>query len=260
MSTFNEILGTTTAFSQQDLKKRYKLLSAKCHPDKGGSNELFKLIKLAFDKASTGYGEQKYKTVNEQSSEEVEQLKNRIKLLEKELSKEQLSKKAIAQDLKEKQLLISRLEEESQEKDYKILALEKQKSSVQDIEPRTSKIHIFSIILMAVLAATAGFTVSQRLSSETTTYNIITPNSFSQETVQKEQYELFLMALINADSAERVTKDLNNRGYNARISPASGYYKIIVTVQTNNKSDVNTVIDQLRSLTGSQARIITTGI
>lgn len=59
MTTYHAILGTTDQSTKQDIKKRYRKLSNQCHPDKDGSAELFKLVKLAYEKVISGLGNQK---------------------------------------------------------------------------------------------------------------------------------------------------------------------------------------------------------
>lgn len=63
MTTFNEILGTTNSSAPQEAKKRYKLLSFKCPPDKCGSYGLFRLVKLASDMVNKGSGDKKTRSI-----------------------------------------------------------------------------------------------------------------------------------------------------------------------------------------------------
>ncbi|GAL03402.1 hypothetical protein JCM19237_6296 [Photobacterium aphoticum] len=37
MTTFHDILGTDNQTPTADIKRRYKLLSSRCHPDKDGT-------------------------------------------------------------------------------------------------------------------------------------------------------------------------------------------------------------------------------
>lgn len=57
MTTFNDILGTTSSDSAEAIKQRYKLLSIRVHPDKGGSKALMHLVRSAYDHAAKGRGD-----------------------------------------------------------------------------------------------------------------------------------------------------------------------------------------------------------
>lgn len=57
MTTFNDILGTTSSDSAEVTKQRYKLLSLRVHPDKGGSKALMHLVRHSYDHISKGKGD-----------------------------------------------------------------------------------------------------------------------------------------------------------------------------------------------------------
>ncbi|MDD1782796.1 hypothetical protein LRP49_16605 [Enterovibrio sp. ZSDZ35] len=57
MTTFNELLGTKSNDSEAVIKQRYKLLSHRVHPDKGGSKALMQLVHHAYDNVSKGKGD-----------------------------------------------------------------------------------------------------------------------------------------------------------------------------------------------------------
>ncbi|WP_150139004.1 J domain-containing protein [Candidatus Enterovibrio escicola] len=57
MTTFNQLLGTTSNDSSLTIKQRYKLLSTRVHPDKEGSKVLMQLVHQAYEKISIGKGE-----------------------------------------------------------------------------------------------------------------------------------------------------------------------------------------------------------
>ena len=50
MKKYYEILGLDENASFKDVKKQYKTLARKLHPDKGGSTHLFNEIQLAYEK------------------------------------------------------------------------------------------------------------------------------------------------------------------------------------------------------------------
>ncbi|PSV32946.1 MULTISPECIES: DnaJ domain-containing protein [unclassified Photobacterium] len=56
MTTYHELLGTTEDFTRSDIKKRYKLLSHRLHPDKSGSVILMQLISHAYNEVLCGNG------------------------------------------------------------------------------------------------------------------------------------------------------------------------------------------------------------
>jgi molecular chaperone DnaJ len=47
--TYYDILGVAEDASQEDIKKSYRRLAKENHPDKGGNEELFKKISVAYD-------------------------------------------------------------------------------------------------------------------------------------------------------------------------------------------------------------------
>ncbi|EOD78389.1 hypothetical protein D515_02960 [Grimontia indica] len=57
MTTFNEILGTKSGDPESTVKQRYKLLSVRVHPDKGGSKALMHLVRHSYDNIVKGKGE-----------------------------------------------------------------------------------------------------------------------------------------------------------------------------------------------------------
>ncbi|MDD1794710.1 hypothetical protein LRP50_16365 [Enterovibrio sp. ZSDZ42] len=57
MTTFNELLGTKPGDTESTVKQRYKLLSTRVHPDKGGSKALMQLVRHAYDNIVKGRGE-----------------------------------------------------------------------------------------------------------------------------------------------------------------------------------------------------------
>lgn len=56
----HDILGTNDSWSQSAIRKQYKLLSIKIHPDKSGSSELFKIVHIAYKKVVSGGGNESF--------------------------------------------------------------------------------------------------------------------------------------------------------------------------------------------------------
>ncbi|WP_299021850.1 molecular chaperone DnaJ [uncultured Photobacterium sp.] len=56
MTSFHDILGTDEKTTSADVKRRYKLLSSRLHPDKGGSKALMQMIVQAYEKVNLGKG------------------------------------------------------------------------------------------------------------------------------------------------------------------------------------------------------------
>ncbi|MEZ9776853.1 DnaJ domain-containing protein [Vibrio sp. 10N.261.54.A5] len=266
MTTFHEILGTSQASTTQEVKKRYKLLSAKCHPDKGGSNELFKLVKLAFDKVTGGYGDHVFDQKHHQSEHVGKQLRAQIRQLEADLSKQQIAKDRLNEELKKSKLEAEQLKEKLQQQSYQLAAFEKQSNAVR--ANSSNKTPYFSIIIMAILSAIAGFTVSERQyedaipvserlysdvpSSRGSIPDIVT----SGKNEKRQNYKLLLMALRNQKNAINVVQDLKKRGYNASVEPTLDYFKVMVWMSASYKNEVDAEIDILSNLTGSQAKIV----
>ncbi|NOI89375.1 J domain-containing protein [Vibrio splendidus] len=259
MITFHEILGTTNTSTTQEIKKRYKLLSVKCHPDKGGSNELFKIIKLAFDKAIEGNGSHVFSQNNANDANIEKQLRTQISQLENVISREQSAKESLSVELKKSKLKSEKLEIELQQQGYYLSALEKQKNAAPINS--SNKTLTFATIIMAILSFIAGFTVSERLHQNTLTYSIIEPNPLSRAKAEKQQiYKLHLMTLRSDHNAKSVALDLKKRGYNAFIEPSLNYNKVIVSMTVSHKKEIDATIDALKKLTGAQAIILNSGI
>ncbi|WP_347337942.1 J domain-containing protein [Photobacterium angustum] len=64
MTTYHELLGTTEYSTTTDIKKRYKLLSHRLHPDKSGSVILMQLISHAYNEILCGNGNNLCKLTN----------------------------------------------------------------------------------------------------------------------------------------------------------------------------------------------------
>ncbi|MGF1681715.1 DnaJ domain-containing protein [Photobacterium minamisatsumaniensis] len=56
MTSFHEILGTDNNSTPVEIKRCYKQLSSRCHPDKGGSKTLMQMVSQAYEKVVAGNG------------------------------------------------------------------------------------------------------------------------------------------------------------------------------------------------------------
>jgi len=56
----HDILGTNDSWTKNAIRKQFKLLSLKIHPDKSGSSELFKIVHIAYKKIMSGDGNEPF--------------------------------------------------------------------------------------------------------------------------------------------------------------------------------------------------------
>ena len=83
MTTYFDILGVNKNTPLADVKRRYKLLSSRCHPDKGGSKSIMQLIGQAYDKVLSGQGhEEAVHVVHLKSDEQTAIWKRKCQHLE----------------------------------------------------------------------------------------------------------------------------------------------------------------------------------
>ncbi|MCW8329835.1 J domain-containing protein [Photobacterium sp. SDRW27] len=125
MTTFHDILGTDKKHSQADIKRRYKLLSSRCHPDKGGSKALMQLIGQSYEQVNAGKGHEEavrtifvkdsaadgYKIALHQLEQELQALKQINESLNQQLSEEQAKSQQFA-EASQRKFEVEDLEEE----------------------------------------------------------------------------------------------------------------------------------------------------
>ncbi|WP_439437875.1 DnaJ domain-containing protein [Salinivibrio costicola] len=85
MTTWNELLGVNAGETAAQVKQRYKRLSSRVHPDKGGSTGLMQLVSEAYQAVKSGKGDDSAlgQTQNEGSQAA---LRSQIARLQKELA------------------------------------------------------------------------------------------------------------------------------------------------------------------------------
>ncbi|PSU96794.1 J domain-containing protein [Photobacterium kishitanii] len=89
MTTFHELLGTDDRCSKAEIKKKYRQLSVKLHPDKGGSQALMQMLSMAYQQVSKGNGNKKCSDImiinnSDGRKQQVADLNKKISLLIKE--------------------------------------------------------------------------------------------------------------------------------------------------------------------------------
>ncbi|MGR5141055.1 J domain-containing protein [Photobacterium sp. DNB23_23_1] len=83
MTTYFDILGIRKNTPVTDVKRRYKQLSSRCHPDKGGSKSMMQLVSQAYEKVLSGHGhEEAVQTVYLKSNEQAVIWQKKCQLLE----------------------------------------------------------------------------------------------------------------------------------------------------------------------------------
>ena len=91
MTTFHELLGTDDNCSKAEIKKKYRQLSMKLHPDKEGSQALMRILSMAYQQVSKGNGNKKCSEVtiqrdlnNKAQQQQTVDFKKQVTLLIKE--------------------------------------------------------------------------------------------------------------------------------------------------------------------------------
>ncbi|WBA07603.1 DnaJ domain-containing protein [Salinivibrio kushneri] len=85
MTTWNDLLGVKAGDNAEQIKQRYKRLSSRVHPDKGGSTGLMQLVSEAYQAVKSGKGEG---SALGQSQSDASQaaLRSQVARLQKELT------------------------------------------------------------------------------------------------------------------------------------------------------------------------------
>nr|WP_162845555.1 hypothetical protein [Photobacterium gaetbulicola] len=137
-----------------DVKRRYKLLSSRCHPDKGGSKSMMQLVGLAYEKILSGHGHEEavqvvYLKSNDQAAiwkkkcqqleDQNQDLQRRNDLLEKKLKTAREQQKTQQQEptdaeARQQQMLdedMQALRRENRRLQFQIDALRREKTSTK---------------------------------------------------------------------------------------------------------------------------------
>lgn len=275
MTTHHSLLGIDSTSTTEEIKKRYKYLSSRVHPDKGGSNELFKLVKLAYDQSMNGRGHEPI--FNTKRSESIDQarLRSTIQRLQSELDLEQNKNKELRVEASHNQEKIRDLEDNIQLMKYKNSALEKQINAAQGRSIISNQKTSWIIIIFlcgfiflthqseekSITLDTVSSTNPEVSLALTKDKNAETVKVTSKQDVNKKQvindiheYKLLLMSLKNGDNAKALTNDLKRRGYNATTINRSNYFSVVISVQ--GAKQAQDTINELQRITGSKARIM----
>ncbi|WP_087017807.1 hypothetical protein [Thaumasiovibrio subtropicus] len=84
MTTFHEMLGTDDSMSATEVKKRYKSISTRVHPDKGGSDALMRIVTQSYNFVLKGDGNKEVFNSVTVEKGDVSKLQAKVRLLEKE--------------------------------------------------------------------------------------------------------------------------------------------------------------------------------
>ncbi|MEC6906580.1 DnaJ domain-containing protein [Photobacterium piscicola] len=102
MTTFHELLGTDDSCSIAEIKKKYRQLSIRLHPDKGGSQALMQMLSMAYQQVIKGCGNKKCSDViieQEEDNNQSVDFKRKIQELVKEKEKLQVLVEQYKQDV-----------------------------------------------------------------------------------------------------------------------------------------------------------------
>lgn len=103
MTSFHDILGTDKNTSGADVKRRYKLLSSRLHPDKGGSKAIMQLLVQAYEKVGQGKGHEEAVHTIYAKDTKAESYKAKLQQLERDLQALKRVNDDLNQQLKQEQ-------------------------------------------------------------------------------------------------------------------------------------------------------------
>lgn len=159
MTTYHELLGTTEYSTTSDIKKRYKLLSHRLHPDKSGSVILMQLISHAYNEILCGNGNNLCKLTNV-NHEKILLAKKYAQKLKQELELQQIKNVEL-----EKQVLELRKKLDHQSSENKrlteTLESEQRKNIVSTVIPYENKMRKkrYRIIKYGLFISSVAFNI-----------------------------------------------------------------------------------------------------
>ncbi|MFD3397382.1 hypothetical protein ACE41R_11165 [Alteromonas macleodii] len=255
MTTFNEILGTTHSSARQEVKKRYKLLSSKCHPDKGGSNGLFRLVKLAFEMVNKGLGDKSISQHQDFNENTERQLKIQIALLNDELVEQKSKNQTLSQELRKSELKNSELETEIQEQNYKIAALERQFDSKKANSQSSSSTHFYILVAVAIILVTIAFIKHSRKIEELLNQEPIVQTAPLKTKSVKDIYTLHIGSFRHFKNVKALEKKLLERGYQVEITTDQELYIVMLSLEVAQPR-IDEIIDDIYSITSLRPKIV----
>ena len=255
MTTFNEILGTTNSSAPQEAKKRYKLLSSKCHPDKGGSNGLFRLVKLAFEMVNKGLGDKNISQHQDFNEDTERQLKLQIAQLNDELVEQKSKNQMLSQELRKSELKNSKLEKEILEQKYKIAALEGQFDSKKDNSPSSSSTQFYILVAIAIILVTFAFLKHGRKIEDSLNQETLVQSALLKTTNNEGKHTLHIGSFRHFQNVKSLEKKLLERGYKVRITTDQELYIVTVTLEVA-RPRLDEIIDDINSFTSLKPKIV----
>ena len=255
MTTFNEILGTTKSSDPQEVKKRYKLLSSKCHPDKGGSNGLFRLVKLAFDMVNKGFGDKSILQHQDFNEDTERQLKLQIAQLNEDLVEQKNKNETLTQELRKSESKNFKLENEIQEQNYKIAALDRQFDVKKDNSSSSSNAQFYVLVAIAIILVTFAFLKHNRKIIESFAPETLVQSAPLKTTKNQGKYTLYVGSFRHFENVKNLEKKLLEREYQVSITTDQELYIVMVTLEVT-RARLDEVIDDIHSFTSLTPQIV----
>lgn len=146
MTTWNELLGVGASESAEQIKQRYRQLSIRVHPDKGGSTGLMQLVSEAYQAVKNGKGDHS-PLDSQQSAGGTAALRSQVARLQKELAALQQENRTLRARQANNQIpahltaKIAKLEFDNRQWREHYQKLEKQHHVLEEQHQRLSKQH-----------------------------------------------------------------------------------------------------------------------
>ncbi len=194
MDCYHDILGTTPNSSEQEVKRQYKLLSNRVHPDKGGNPALMMLINRAYEKVVSGSGVQDVYSSSSADAETVMQTQSMNKLITKlkgensKLHQENLKyatqqRKTVSGKMNDGKILQQKLNQSNEELMKTRILLSEAEKQIFTFKNRQSQLHkhanksaspsrmkVIALITILLLSLAGGVTLYQQVDSNFITF------------------------------------------------------------------------------------------